>query len=109
MDLGVHLRTLYCIVIISVFKNVKLHSQSIGSVLTQRRFNSTVPLFYLTESGSTKILGSGSGVNCQKLRRGNVLVQLLTVFDADPRSGIFLTLDPGSGMEKFASGMNIRY
>jgi hypothetical protein len=26
-------------------------------------------------------------------------------FDADSRSGIFLTLDPGSGMEKFGSGI----
>ncbi len=29
--------------------------------------------------------------------------------DADPGSGIFLALDPGSGMEKFGSGMNIPY
>jgi hypothetical protein len=26
-------------------------------------------------------------------------------FDADPGSGIFLTLDPESGMEKFGSGI----
>jgi hypothetical protein len=25
----------------------------------------------------------------------------------DPGSGIFLTLDPGSGMEKFVSGINV--
>ena len=27
--------------------------------------------------------------------------------DPDPGSGIFLTLDPGSGIEKFGSGINI--
>jgi len=34
--------------------------------------------------------------------------KIYLVFDADPGSGIFLTLDPGSGMEKkFGSGINI--
>jgi len=28
-------------------------------------------------------------------------------FDPDPGSEIFLTLDPGPGMEKFGSGINI--
>jgi hypothetical protein len=34
---------------------------------------------------------------------------MLKFFDADPDlgSGIFLTLDLGSGMEKFGSGINI--
>jgi hypothetical protein len=31
----------------------------------------------------------------------------LKFFDADPGAGIFLTLDPGSWMEKFGSGINI--
>jgi hypothetical protein len=30
-------------------------------------------------------------------------------FDADPGSGIFLTLDSGSGMEKFGSGIRDRH
>jgi hypothetical protein len=35
-------------------------------------------------------------------------VKMLTLFDADPGSGIFLTLSPGSGMEKLGSGINIQ-
>jgi hypothetical protein len=35
------------------------------------------------------------------------MVRILKFFDADPGSGIFLTLDPGSGMEKFGTGINI--
>jgi hypothetical protein len=36
-------------------------------------------------------------------------LKLLKFFDAvpDPEFGIILTLDPGSGMEKFGSGINI--
>jgi hypothetical protein len=33
--------------------------------------------------------------------------KILKFFDADPGSGIFLPLDPGSGMEQFGSGINI--
>jgi len=32
-------------------------------------------------------------------------VKILQYFDADPGSEIFLTLDPGSGIEKFGSGI----
>jgi hypothetical protein len=35
----------------------------------------------------------------------NFLGQKLEVFDANADPGIFLTLDPGSGMEKFGSGI----
>jgi hypothetical protein len=37
--------------------------------------------------------------------------KILKFFDADPDlgSGIFLILDPCSGMEKFGSGINIAY
>jgi hypothetical protein len=36
-------------------------------------------------------------------------LKILKFFDADPDpgSGIFLILDPGPGMEKFGSGINI--
>jgi hypothetical protein len=36
-------------------------------------------------------------------------IKILKFFDGDPDPGseIFLTLDPGSGMEKFGSGINI--
>jgi hypothetical protein len=32
-------------------------------------------------------------------------VKILNFFDADADPGIFMTLDPGSGMEKFGSGI----
>jgi hypothetical protein len=32
---------------------------------------------------------------------------MLKFFVADPASGSFLTLDPGPGMKKFGSGVNI--
>jgi hypothetical protein len=40
---------------------------------------------------------------------GTVFRAILKVFDADldPASGIFFTLDQGSRMEKFVSGINI--
>jgi hypothetical protein len=34
-------------------------------------------------------------------------LKILEFFDADPGSGIFLSLDPISEMEKFESGINI--
>ncbi len=34
-------------------------------------------------------------------------LKILKFFDTDPRSEIFLTLAPGSGMENFGSGINI--
>ncbi len=43
---------------------------------------------HITESLETKFLGN-------------------KFFDADPGSGIFLNLDPGSGMEKFGSELHI--
>ncbi len=54
---------------------------------------------------------SGSGMNIPN----HISESLETIFwvknikkfyvDTDPGSGIFLTLDPGSGMEKLGSGM----
>jgi hypothetical protein len=39
------------------------------------------------------------------------MFKILTFFDADPDpgSGIFLTLDPGSGMQKFGSGIRYKW
>ncbi len=58
--------------------------------------------------------GSGSGMNIpdnffRELRNIFLGLQIHIFFDADryPGSGIFLTLDPGSGMEKLGSGINI--
>jgi hypothetical protein len=39
----------------------------------------------------------------------NFWVKLLKSFDADPDPGIFLTLDPGSNMGKFVSGIWVKH
>jgi hypothetical protein len=51
----------------------------------------------------------GSGMNIRYHISEELRVEILKFFDADPDpgSGIFLTLDPGSAMEKFRSGINI--
>ncbi len=61
-------------------------------------------------------LKSGSGIRILEEHPGSYVRELTNIFwvkkilkffDADPGSGIFLTLDPGSGMEQFGSGINI--
>jgi hypothetical protein len=63
-------------------------------------------VFFLPGSGirDRKKSGSGSGMSIL-----DHFYEILKFFDADPDpgSGIFLNLDPGSGMEKFWSGINI--
>jgi hypothetical protein len=55
----------------------------------------------------------GSGMNIRhhisEELRNTMWDEILKFFNADPDrgSGIFLTLDPGSGMEKFGSWINI--
>jgi hypothetical protein len=53
----------------------------------------------------------GSGMNIpDHIFEGLESILFLTIlkfFDPDPGSGMFLTLDPGSGMEKLRSGMFI--
>ncbi len=65
------------------------------------------------DPGWVKIQDRGSGLN----NPDHISKSLGTIFslkyldsfmaDPDPGSGVFLTLDPGSGMAKFGSGINI--
>jgi hypothetical protein len=62
-------------------------------------------------------MGKKSRSGIRDKHPGNISESLKTIFglkilelfdaDPDPRSRIFLTLDHGSGMEKFGSGINI--
>jgi hypothetical protein len=56
-----------------------------------------------------KISRSGSGINIlDRIPRDEkqfLGLKILKLFDADPGSGIFLTLDPGLKMGKFGSGI----
>jgi hypothetical protein len=51
-----------------------------------------------------KKIKTGSGMNIpdhiSESRETIFWLKILKLFDADPDPGIFLTLDPGSGMEK---------
>jgi hypothetical protein len=61
------------------------------------------------DSGSGMGKKSGSGIRDEHLRlffrklRNSFRVKILEFFDADPDIQNLLTLDPGSGMEKFGS------
>jgi hypothetical protein len=57
---------------------------------------------YVSVSGSAK---AKSAVPFPRIRIRDLeyFDPILKFFDADPGSGIFLTLDPGSGMDKFGS------
>ncbi len=63
--------------------------------------------------GSGMVKKSRSGMNIlyhfsESLEKA-LRAKKLKFYDVDPGSGIFLALDPGSGMEKFGSGINIPY
>jgi hypothetical protein len=66
-------------------------------------------VFLIPGSGMGKKSGSGSGMNnrdpISESLETSFGVKILKFFDADPGSGIFLTLDPG--WKKFGSGMKI--
>jgi hypothetical protein len=70
-----------------------------------------IRFLYILGSGSGMGKKSGSGINIPYHFSGSLEtvleLKILIFFDADPESGIFLTLDSGSGMEKFGSGINI--
>jgi hypothetical protein len=70
--------------------------------------------FFASGSGIGKKSRSGirdehPGSYFPELRTQFFGLKKLQLFDADPDPGseIFLTMDPGSGMEKFVSGLNI--
>jgi hypothetical protein len=53
---------------------------------------------------------SRSGMNIPYHFSESILgLKIFKFFDADPGSGIFLALDPGSGIEKFGSGTTSRF
>jgi hypothetical protein len=56
----------------------------------------------IRDPGKIKKSGSGSGMNNPDHISESIetIFWVLKFFDADPGSGIFLPLDPGSGMEK---------
>jgi hypothetical protein len=62
-------------------------------------------------SGIYPDLGSGTNIpdhiseSLEKFFR----IKILKFFDANPGSGIFLTLDPGFGIEKFGSGIRNKH
>jgi hypothetical protein len=75
--------------------------------------------FLIPGSGTGKNPYPGSGMNIQNqiseslktVLRAKNTVPVLKFFDADPEteSGIFFTKDPGSGAEKFGSGIRDKH
>ncbi len=119
MDIAV---TVITVAVVLFFAAVILSNVPWGRILGRRKQEEKVELapgLRIRDPGTGAFLtpGSGMGKNpdpgwtSQIILPGN-LKQFLwpkipKFFDADmdPGSGIFLTLDPGSGMEKFGSGI----
>jgi hypothetical protein len=100
------------------------HVVTAGAIITVTILITRFPHFVFRQMQEVGVQCCGSGIRCllnpwirdehfrfhfRELRNNFLVSKILKFFDADPDpgSGFFLTLDPGSGMEKIRIRINI--